>query len=305
MKNYLLIMRPSHWSKNIFVFAALIFGKNLLGPADEVLLAIGSAIGGFVCFSLAASSIYIFNDIVDREADRLHPEKCNRPIAAGRVSIGSAAVLSVICGVVAIVGSFLLAQALAIIIITYIVLMVLYSVLLKQMMILDCVVVSIGFCLRAVAGAVVVGVFISPWLVICTFALCLFLGFGKRRSEIAQLRENSEYFRKTLAVYTPELLAHMLDVTSGLAIVCFLLYAMAERTLRTFGTTNLVYTTPLVLYCVFRFSALIQKGKYSGPVQLILRDRPFQLGFSLWVLSCIGVIYADKLAISFGNFWAY
>ena len=298
-------MRPSHWSKNIFVFAALIFGKNLLGPIDEVLLAAGSAVGGFICFSLAASAIYIFNDIVDREVDRLHPEKCNRPIAAGAVSIGSAAVMSAICAIVAIICSYMLARALAVIIVTYIVLMILYSLLLKQMMILDCVVVSIGFCLRAVAGAVVVGVFISPWLVICTFALCLFLGFGKRRSEIAQLRENSEHFRKTLAGYTPELLAHMLDVTSGLAIVCFLLYAMDERTLRTFGTTNLVYTTPLVLYCVFRFSALIQKGKYSGPVQLILRDRPFQLGFALWVLACIGVIYADKLAISFGNFWAY
>jgi len=298
-------MRPSHWSKNIFVFAALIFGKNLLGPIDEVLLAAGSAVGGFICFSLAASAIYIFNDMVDREVDRLHPEKCNRPIAAGAVTIGSAAVMSAICAIVAIICSYMLARALAVIIVTYIVLMILYSLLLKQMMILDCVVVSIGFCLRAVAGAVVVGVFISPWLVICTFALCLFLGFGKRRSEIAQLRENSEYFRKTLAGYTPELLAHMLDVTSGLAIVCFLLYAMDERTLRTFGTTNLVYTTPLVLYCVFRFSALIQKGKYSGPVQLILRDRPFQLGFALWVLACIGVIYADKLAISFGNFWAY
>ena len=298
-------MRPSHWSKNIFVFAAFIFGKNLFGPIDEVLLAFGSAVGGFLCFSLAASAIYIFNDIIDREADSLHPEKSQRPIAAGTVSIGSAAVMSVLYATVAIIGSYMLARALAIIIVTYIVLMILYSLFFKRMMILDCVVISLGFCLRAIAGAVVVGVFISPWLIICTFALCLFLGFGKRRSEIAQLRENSESFRKTLAGYTPELLAHMLDVTSGLAIVCFLLYAMDERTLRTFGTTNLVYTTPLVLYCVFRFSALIQKGKYSGPVQLILRDRPFQLGFTLWVLACIGVIYADKLAISFGNFWAY
>jgi 4-hydroxybenzoate polyprenyltransferase len=305
MKNYLLIMRPSHWSKNIFVFAALIFGKNLFGPIDEVLLAIGSAVGGFLCFSLAASAIYIFNDIIDRETDSLHPEKSQRPIAAGAVSIGSAAVMSILYATVAIIGSYMLARALAIIIVTYIVLMILYSLFFKRMMILDCVVISLGFCLRAIAGAVVVGVFISPWLIICTFALCLFLGFGKRRSEIAQLRENSESFRKTLAGYTPELLAHMLDVTSGLAIVCFLLYAMDERTLRTFGTTNLVYTTPLVLYCVFRFSALIQKGRYSGPVQLILRDRPFQLGFTLWVLACIGVIYADKLAISFGNFWAY
>ena len=305
MKNYLLIMRPSHWSKNIFVFAALIFGKNLFGPIDEVLLAIGSAVGGFLCFSLAASAIYIFNDIIDRETDSLHPEKSQRPIATGAVSISSAAVMSILYATVAIIGSYMLARALAIIIVTYIVLMILYSLFFKRMMILDCVVISLGFCLRAIAGAVVVGVFISPWLIICTFALCLFLGFGKRRSEIAQLRENSESFRKTLASYTPELLAHMLDVTSGLAIVCFLLYAMDERTLRTFGTTNLVYTTPLVLYCVFRFSALIQKGRYSGPVQLILRDRPFQLGFTLWVLACIGVIYADKLAISFGNFWAY
>jgi len=298
---FLQIMRPLHWTKNVFVFAALIFGKKLIGPAEEVFSAVGGAVGGFFCFSLAASAIYIFNDIIDRESDKLHPEKSQRPIAAGAVTVGSAAVLSILCAVAAIVGSFLLVNRLAIVILIYIGLMVLYSLLLKRMMILDCVTISIGFCLRAIAGAVVVGVFISPWLIICTFALCLFLAFSKRRSEIALLRENSESFRKTLAGYTPELLAHMLDVTSGLAIVCFLLYAMDKRTLDIFGTNNLVYTTPMVLYCVFRFSALIQKGKYSNPVQLILRDRPFQIGFVLWVLACIGIIYADKLGISFGS----
>ena len=116
-----------------------------------------------------------------------------------------------------------------------------------------------------------------------------------------QLQDNSESFRKTLAGYTPELLAHMLDVTSGLAIVCFLLYAMDQRTLDLFGTNNLVYTTPVVLYCVFRFSALIQKGEYSEPVQLVLSDRPFQLGLILWVLACIGIVYADKLGMNFGG----
>jgi len=298
---FLQIIRPLHWTKNVFVFAALIFGKKLIGPTNEVFSAVVGAVGGFFCFSLAASAIYIFNDIIDRESDKLHPEKSQRPIAAGAVTVGSAAVLSVLCAVAAIVGSFLLVNRLAIVVLIYIGLMVLYSLLLKRMMILDCVAISIGFCLRAIAGAVVVGVFISPWLIICTFALCLFLAFSKRRSEIALLRENSESFRKTLAGYTPELLAHMLDVTSGLAIVCFLLYAMDERTLDTFGTNNLVYTTPIVLYCVFRFSALIQKGKYSNPVQLILRDRPFQIGLLLWVLACIGIIYADKLGISFGS----
>ena len=302
---FLQIMRPSHWTKNAFVFAALIFGKKLFGPANEVFLAVASAVGGFFCFSLAASAIYIFNDIIDRQADSIHPDKRNRPIATGTVSVGSAAVMSALCAAVALVGSFLLARTFATVVLAYVVLMVLYSLLLKKVMILDCVVISVGFCLRAIAGAIVVGVFISPWLIICTFALCLFLAFSKRRGEIINLGEDSELFRRTLASYTPDLLAHMLDVTSGLAVVCFLLYAMDERTFRIFGTNNLVYTTPLVLYCIFRFSALIQKGRYSDPLQLILSDVPFQLGFVLWVLSCIAIIYADKLGIGIGRIWAY
>lgn len=298
-------MRPSHWTKNLFLFVALVFGGKLVGSVEEVILAIGSALGGFLCFSLASSAVYIFNDIIDRKTDSLHPEKRNRPIAAGTVSVNAAIVIAIVCAAVAIIGGYQLVQELAAIILIYICLMILYSLLLKKIMILDCVVISIGFCLRAIAGAVVVGVDISPWLIICTFALCLFLGFGKRRSEIEQLGETGEAFRKTLAGYTPELLAHMLDVTSGLALVCFLLYAMDDRTLRIFGTNNLVYTTPLVLYCVFRFSALIQKGKFSGPVQLILHDMPFQIGFCLWSFSCIAIIYANKLGLSLHSLWSY
>jgi 4-hydroxybenzoate polyprenyltransferase len=274
----------------VFVFAALIFGRQIAVP-----LAVGRAMGAFFCFCLAASAVYIFNDIIDRGTDSLHPEKRKRPIAAGTVSISSAAVASALCAAAAIIGSFILARSFAITILAYVVLMILYSLLFKRMMILDCVVISIGFCLRAIAGALVVGVFISPWLIICTFALCLFLAFSKRRGEIILLGESSESFRRTLAGYTPELLAHMLDVTSGLAVVCFLLYAMDERTLHIFGTNNLVYTTPLVLYCIFRFSLLIQQGTYSDPLRLIYKDLPFQIGLVLWVLSCIAIIYADKL----------
>ena len=305
MKDYFSIMRPTHWSKNLFVFVGLVFGGKLIGPVDEMVLSIGSAVGAFLCFSLASSAIYILNDIVDRKADRLHPEKSKRPIAAGTVSVGSAAVLGVICAAVAVVASLMLVKAMAVIIVLYIMLMVLYSLLLKKIMILDCIVISVGFCLRAVAGAVAVGVFISPWLIICTFSLCLFLGFGKRRSEVSLLGDDREKFRQTLAGYTPELLGHMVDVSSALAIVCFLLYSTDDRTVSIFGSNNLVYTTPLVLYCVFRFSALIQRGKFSGPVGLILHDRAFQMGFCLWVLSCIGIIYADRLANTFGNIWAY
>jgi 4-hydroxybenzoate polyprenyltransferase len=279
-------MRPLHWIKNVLIFAALVFGGKLKEP-----LAIGRVIIAFICFSLAASAVYILNDIFDRETDKLHPEKCKGSIAAGSITVNSALILSVICAAAAVISSLLLEKNFAFVILSYIGLMLFYSLALKKVMILDCVVIAIGFCLRAIAGAVVIKVSISPWLIICTFALCLFIAFSKRRGELMLLRDNSEAFRATLAGYTPELLAHMLDVTSGLAVVCFLLYAMDDRTREIFGSNNLVYTTPLVLYCIFRFSALIQNGKYSNPVKLILRDLPFQIGFVLWVLSCIIIIY--------------
>ncbi len=302
---FLKLMRPRHCTKNVFVFAALIFGRKLFGPLDSVLVAVGSAAGAFFCFCLASSATYIFNDIMDRQTDRLHPENRKRPLAAGEVRVVDAAILAGILALVALAASFALARTLGVVILAYIVLMVLYSVGLKRFMILDCIIISAGFCLRAVAGAVAVGVFISPWLIICTFTLCLFLAFSKRRGEIAKLQDDGGRFRRTLAGYTPELLVHMIDVSSGLAVMSFLLYAMDERTREIFGTNNLVYTTPLVLYCVFRFSALIQKCRYSEPVALILNDAPFQIGFLLWVCLCIVIIYVDQRGLTFGNIWAY
>lgn len=287
----LRILRPVHWIKNVFVFAALIFGRRLFGPVEETVRAFAQATGAFVCFSFASSAMYIFNDITDRRTDSIHPERRARPIAAGLVTVPTALMVAMICAALALAGSLFLSSTVAAIILTYMALMVLYSLGLKHIMILDCAVIAAGFCLRAVAGAVAIDVFISPWLVICTFALTLFMAFSKRRGEIAQLQENSEAFRKTLGEYTPELLAHMLDVSSVLAVACFLLYAMDFRTRELFGTNDLVYTTPLVLYCIFRFSALTQKGAYSDPVKLILRDRPFQIGFLLWVVLCVVIIY--------------
>jgi decaprenyl-phosphate phosphoribosyltransferase len=302
---YLEIMRPTHWSKNVFVFAALLFGRKLIGPLDQVVLAVASSIGAFVCFCLASSAMYIFNDIIDRHTDCSHPEKARRPIASGQVSIGLAFFLAAVCAAAATAGSFMLVYEFGIIIITYLVVTTLYSLVFKELMIVDVIVISLGFVLRAIAGAVVIGVFVSPWLIICTFALCLFLGFSKRYSEIILLSENSVLFRRTLGGYTTELLSHMLNVTSGLAVVCFLLYTMDSRTVALFHTDNLFYTVPLVLYCVFRFSALIQKGRYTGPVQIILYDRAFEIGFLLWVLACVAIIYANKLGISLSNVIAY
>jgi len=289
----LQILRPVHWVKNIFVFAALVFSRQLAGSLSDALPAISMTFGAFACFCLASSAVYIINDIMDRRTDSVHPERRSRPIAAGRVTVSTAWAVGAGCAFLALVGSLALTSTLAAIILAYMLLMIFYSLGLKHVMILDCAIIAAGFCLRAVAGAVVIGVFISPWLVICTFALTLFLAFGKRRGEIAQLQENSEAFRRTLGEYTPELLAHMLDVSSVLAVVCFLLYAMDFRTRELFGTNDLVYTVPVVLYCIFRFSALTQKGVYSDPVKLIIKDRPFQIGLVLWAVLCIGIIYLN------------
>ncbi|MCX5644797.1 MAG: decaprenyl-phosphate phosphoribosyltransferase [Phycisphaerae bacterium] len=291
----LRILRPVHWVKNVFVFAALVFSRRLAGPLAESLPAVGLALGAFVCFCLASSAIYVVNDVLDRKTDSVHPQRRSRLIAAGRVTVPAALAVGAGCAVLALIGSLLLSATLAAIILVYLLLMVFYSMGLKHVMIVDCVIIALGFCLRAGAGAVVIDVFISPWLVICTFALTLFLAFSKRRGEIAQLQANSEAFRKTLGEYTPELLAHMLDVSSVLAVVCFLLYAMDFRTRELFGSNNLVYTTPVVLYCIFRFSALTQKGLYSDPVKLIVVDRSFQIGLSLWVVLCIGIIYGTGI----------
>lgn len=308
MKDYFLLMRPVHWIKNVFVFAALVFARQLQQPLGEAMTALGRVIWAFICFSLAASAIYIINDLLDRQADSIHPERRHRPLAAGRVTVPTAMAVAGVSAAVSLIAGGLLSATLAIILATYMVQMVLYSLAFKRVMILDCIIIASGFVLRAVAGAVVIEVSISPWLVICTFALCLFLAFSKRRGEIAQLQENSEAFRKTLGEYTPELLAHMLDVTSVLAVTCFLLYAMDYRTEEVFGTNHLVYTTPLVLYCIFRFSALTQKGVYSDPVCLILRDRPFQLGVLLWVLLSIGIVYGvgmGQTLETLGLAWAF
>jgi 4-hydroxybenzoate polyprenyltransferase len=290
----LRLLRPVHWVKNTFVLAALIFSRHLIGPWEQVVLALARVGGAFICFSLAASSMYIVNDIVDRKTDSIHPERRNRPLASGRVSVSAAVLLSIACAMAAITGGFLLSTGLGTILVFYIVLILLYSFEFKHVMILDCVVIALGFCLRAAAGAVVINVFISPWLVICTFALCLFLAFSKRRGEIAVLAADSESFRKTLGQYTPELLSHMLNVTSVLAVTCFLLYTMDSRTRALFGTNGLVYTTPVVLYCIFRFSALMQKGTYSDPIHLIMADRAFQLGILLWVALSIGIVYGYR-----------
>lgn len=286
----LQLLRPHQWSKNVFLFAGIVFGRKLDDRASVI-----AALIAFAAFCMLSSSVYVVNDIHDREEDKLHPRKCKRPIASGAVSVpqGVALVAVLLAGAFALSFAFLDRVFIAVAI-TYLVLQIFYTFLLKHEVLLDVVVIGLGFVLRAIAGAVAVQVEISPWLVVCTFTLCLFMGFSKRRCELSALAETAgtaKKHRKTLAFYTPDLLNHMTTMAAAIAVVSFMLYATDDRTVHEFGTNYLIYTLPLVVYAVFRFAFLVEHGLVDGPTDVLLRDRPFQIALMLWALAVVAIIY--------------
>jgi hypothetical protein len=310
---YLHLLRPAQWSKNVFLFAGLVFGHKLSDRGSVL-----SALLGFACFCLLSSAAYILNDIRDRNEDRLHPRKCKRPIASGRISPSAAAVLAVAAALVGLGGSWLLNASFLAVGVAYLALQTAYTFGLKHVVLLDVFCIGLGFVLRAVAGALAIHVQISHWLVICTFTLCLFMGFSKRRCELSALAENSgetgngatrprgsggeqaARHRKTLSSYTSDLLNHFTTLTAGIAIVSFMLYATDSRTVREFGEAgshHLVYTLPLVVYAVFRFAYLVEHGLVDGPTDVLMKDRSFQAAIVLWVLAVVVIVYqGQKLA---------
>ncbi len=292
--DYIHILRPLHWTKNTFIFAAIIFAhQNMLFRIDKIFLSIVA----FVAFSLVSSAVYIFNDICDIEYDRQHPRKRERPIASGRISKVSAGLVG---GVILIIGGYIgfkVNALLGLILLGYLVLNLLYSRWLKERVIIDVMCIAGGFVLRAMAGVAAIGVALSPWLVVCTFTLCLFVGFGKRRCELAIMGDDrlaASDTRPVLTRYTTELLAHLLTVSAGVAIVTFLLYTMDPKTTERFGTNFLIYTIPLVIYGIFRFNVLIERGRFSDPMEILFTDKAFQLTIILWVLMCIVIVHWGK-----------
>lgn len=281
------LMRPNQWVKNVFIFPALVFAQR---SDPQALVAAGLA---FVAFCLLSSGVYALNDVLDREEDRLHPKKRHRPIAAGRISVAAGVLVSFGLTVAGLAVAGQVHRAVAATGIAYVILMVAYNLLLKHRVILDVITIAIGFLLRAVAGGFAVQVVISPWLLVCTFTLCLFLGFGKRQCELAAFRSNEEAgnHRATLIHYSPHLLSHLLTTSAGIAIVTFLFYTMDPQTVLKFHSNLLIYTTPLVFYGVFRYTMLVQGGQASGPNEILLNDKPFLLTIVLWAICAVAIVY--------------
>ncbi len=286
MTDLIRSMRPSQWVKNTVVFAGLIFSLHFK-RIDDVLLTVAA----FAVFCALASAVYLLNDIKDREMDRAHPQKRNRPIASGRVSVTTATIASFVLFVIGLGASTFLGTNFLIPVAIYVVLNVAYSYGLKHAPILDVMIVSAGFVIRAVAGAVVIGVAISPWLVVCTSLLALFLGFGKRRWELETLGDEAPKHRVALEGYTLNLTDQLIAVTTASTVVAYALYTLAHDTQEKFGTTELIWTLPFVLYGVFRYLYLIHGEKKGGnPTRELMTDVPILIDVALWLIAVIVIL---------------
>lgn len=279
-------MRPKQWTKNGFVFFALVFDKQLFHPAAFV-----RTVEGFFLFCLISSAVYLFNDIVDVESDRRHPVKKNRPIASGALPIHVARIAAIVLSIVTISLGYLLAPVAAGILAIYLVTNLLYSRWLKHIPILDVIILASGFVLRVGAGASVIAVErFSPWLYVVTTLFALFIGFGKRRAEMTLLEKGAGSHRKVLDGYTLPLLDQYITIVSGTTIVAYSLYTFSAPNLP--ENHSMMLTVPFAVYGIFRYLQLIQSGNAAGaPDEVALKDRPLQITVLLWGLAVLAVFY--------------
>jgi len=286
-----LSLRPWEWVKNLFLFAALFFSGNLLNT--ELLVRSLIAFGLFCC---AAGGVYLINDVWDRHQDEKHPQKQMRPIASGALPVSVAVLVAVVSYVIAVAGAFSLRPIFGIVMVAYVLLSVAYSKWLKHAVIVDVFSIAAGFVLRVVAGAVVIDVMISHWLLICTMLLALFLGFSKRRHELVALAGEASRHRSVLTEYDERFLDMMIGIVTSATVVAYTLYTVSQETIEKFHTDGLLLTVPFVLYGIFRYLYLVyHKNDGGAPAQTLMTDRPLLINLALWALTCGLIIYTAKL----------
>jgi 4-hydroxybenzoate polyprenyltransferase len=283
---YFKLLRPHQWVKSGFVFVGLLFGH-----AWQDVLLVHSVLLAAAAFALAASAVYVINDLADRERDREHPEKRLRPLAAGTVSVTHALLLAGVC----MVSAAMLAQAASntvlVIILAYALLNVGYSMGLKHVVLLDVFIISAGFMLRILAGTLGVGIAPSHWLLLCGLMLTLFLGFAKRRAELNALQSRGGSHRRVLDDYDPVLLDLLIGICAAGAIVSYSLYTVSPETVAMHGTTSLIYTVPFVMYGIFRYLFLLhRRGGGGDPAVALLHDFHLLGAFAGWLLTVIAML---------------
>ncbi|MCU0611682.1 MAG: decaprenyl-phosphate phosphoribosyltransferase [Candidatus Eisenbacteria bacterium] len=287
MTHLIRLLRPRQWTKNLVVFAGVAFAQRATNSSDLL-----KALGALGVFCILSGVVYVVNDIADREADRRHPAKRHRPIASGDVSVRTAAILATVLAVIALSAAVALSVPFATVAGAYLALMLAYSRWLKHTVILDVFSISAGFVLRAVAGAAVIGVEISSWLIVCTILLSLFLGMSKRRHELLMLETGAANHRPILAEYSPELLDQMISVVTSSTVIAYALYTLSPETVAKFHTHALSLTIPFVLYGIFRYLYLVHKRDLGGsPERVLLEDKPLLVAVAAWAVCVAVAIY--------------
>ncbi len=287
MPVYIEILRPKQWTKNIVVLAGFIFG---LGDAAQsvALQQAWIALAAALLFCLVSGAVYILNDIKDIEKDRMHPVKKNRPLPSGRIGVTRAAIWAAILLTLSLVASYLLSPPFFGTVMAYVVLQAAYTLILKRVELVDIFIIAIGFVLRALAGAFVLDIDISPWLLLCTLLLALFLALCKRRHEKVVLSDSADASRPTLEHYSEKLLDQLIAIVSASTVVCYALYTLWPDTVEKFGTTHLGFTIPFVLFGMFRYLDLVYRHDKGGrPEQILLTDLPLLIDMALYGIAVL------------------
>jgi len=286
------LMRPRQWIKNVVVFAGVVFAGRL-----ENLLFVEHVLGAFAIFCLASSGIYVFNDMLDVEKDRLHPEKRTRPIAAGQVGKGTAFALALTLWAATTILAFRLGPRFGLTVAAFIALNALYTTWLKRGAIVDVLSISVSFMLRAIGGVQVLrdldpSVTLSHWLLLCTFFLALVMSFGKRRSELVLLDESASSHRSVLREYSVEFLDVIIPLVSACAILAYSIYSIWPETVHRLGTDKLVYTVPFVVYGFLRYLLLVrERGLGGNPSEILFRDRALLASVMAWAAAIVVILY--------------
>jgi 4-hydroxybenzoate polyprenyltransferase len=286
IKDYLLLLRFNSWLKNIFVFVPSVFSKHILEPEY-----FASVLAGFIAFSLASSTVYVFNDIVDASKDAVHPLKKNRPLASGRIKSGESIILLTSLFLITMLVTSQLKINFSVIVWGYIVLNLFYSLYLKNIVIIDLMCISIGFILRVLGGAVIISVYLSNWLILTTIFLSLFLAAMKRRVEIASF-PNAVNQRSVLQYYSLGFIDQITSIAAAGIIICYSLYSVSEKTVTYFNSESLVYTTIFVVFGIFRYMYVVyHENKGENVVEVLYSDKQMLINSIAYILVTFYIIY--------------
>jgi len=298
--NLVRLARPKQWIKNFFVFAPLLFSRNIFHLEQLI-----PAVEAFFIFCLTSSAVYVINDIFDAESDRVHPKKKYRPIASGEISVRTAVIFVVILAAAVILTTYHMRVIFSFFILLYFITNLLYSMKVKSIVLLDVFFISFGFVLRVLGGAAAIDVVVSSWMALTTIFISLFLAISKRRGELSQIvnNENIEKQRKVLKDYSVDFADQLNTIAAAGTIISYALYTLSERTVTMFNTDKLIFTTPFVIYGIFRYMFLMHKKNMGeSPTSIVTKDIPLVINVFLWLGVCLLLVYKTHMPFLSGFF---